>query len=344
MRTARSRRSGRRPTGGGRDSFVAGREARTKIVRQSGGRVRWVVRLGLGLGLGLAALGGYPTVRALTRSKAGFTPDGQDGRVWFEEGAEAMADSVAAFLPRAIETIEAAHGRPFRKSFRVYVCATQRSLNGFLALDADVPVRGMVRFGEIFLGPSAFDWRGEDLHRESLLHEMSHLHLRQQVGLLASRRSVPSWFHEGLADLVSGAGGEGVSDEEATRAILGGRSMHSDSAGRLWSLARMEDYGLGGPMLHRQSRMFLSWLRDRNPAAFAAFLSELQREGDFARAFRNHLGGGVRDAWLAFVASLDAERAKRIDRQGPSDRDGHGENDRAEQDDDATEQGRDIGG
>jgi len=255
------------------------------------------------VGTGLA-LSRNPVGRALLKPKSAFHPVEGDHRVFAEAGAEERASQVAAVLPSAIARIEAFHGRPFREPFRVYVCATQRSLNEFIGLPPEAPIRGTVRLGEVFLAPSAFDWRGEDLHRESLLHELSHLHLRQHLGFLAARGSVPSWFHEGLADLVSGAGGEGISDEEARQAILGGPTLRPDSTGSLWSLRRVADHGLGGPMFHKQSRMFLAYLEARDRGAFHAFLLQLQEEKELAGPFREGFGAGVDEVWEEFRTAL----------------------------------------
>jgi hypothetical protein len=224
----------------------------------------------------------------------------------------------------------------------VYVCATQRSLNEFLALPPGAPIRGTVRFGEVFLAPSAFDWLGEDLHRESLMHELSHLHLRQTLGFVAHRGRIPPWFHEALADLVSGAGGEGVSPEEAVGEILEGRALRPDSTGSLWSLRRSGDYGLPGPMLHRQSRLFLDWLRDQDAEAFPALLEEIQEEGAFAAPFRRYFGGSVDEAWQAFRASLRPEGGDGVDAEGTRHRNGEGQGDGEQQDGGTREHGNGI--
>lgn len=273
-------------------------------------RVKIVAKL---LALALLLAGGAVLVRtpafaALTRSKDAFQPHPVDGRVFFEAGAEEQAAAVAAFLGTAVERVETFHGRPFEKPVRVYMCTTQASLNAFIALPPRAPIRGTVRLGEVFLAPSAFRWLGNDTHRESLLHELSHLHLRQQLGFMAFRARVPSWFHEGLADLVSGAGGEGISRQEAVGAILHGPALMPDSTGRLWSLRPVTDYGMPTPMLHAQSTLFLSFLKDRDPGAFRRFLLELQEQKDFAAPFRRHFGGGVGDLWTEFVEGLGADQ------------------------------------
>ena len=250
-----------------------------------------------------------PVGRALTKSKSPFVPVATDARVRFEPGAETMAVRAALFLDSAIAAVEAGHGRPFRKPFTVYVTATQRSLNEFAGLPPNAPIRGIVLFGDLFIAPSAFDWHGMDNHRQSMMHELSHLHLRQRLGTLAARGEVPPWFHEALADLVSGAGGESLSVEEATRAILEGPALRPDSTGNLWTLARAGNYGLPGPMLHRQGRMFIEYLQARDPEGFKALVVQLQEDRTFAKPFRDHFGGSVNDLWGAFAASLRAEGA-----------------------------------
>ena len=104
--------------------------------------------------------------------------------------------------------------------------------------------------------------------------------------------------------LDSGAGGEGVSEADAARAIREGRALRPDSAGSLRALGRASGYGLPGPTLHRQSRMFIAYLRDRDPEAFSRFLTDLQERRAFAAPFRASFGGSVGELWSAFVAGL----------------------------------------
>ncbi|MGD8362288.1 MAG: hypothetical protein PVJ04_12750 [Gemmatimonadota bacterium] len=273
-------------------------------------RRRWVLGGGSAavLALAVAMAVRSPLFAALTKSTAGFSPHAVDSRVRFEEGADDEAAGVATFLREAVAIIEAEQGRPFKKRFQVFVCASQTSFNEFLGLPPTAPIRGAVRLGKVFLAPSAFSWHGQDVHRESLLHELSHLHLRQYLGFRAFRGHVPSWFHEGLADLVSGAGGEGVPESDAISAIQSGRGLNPEASGHLWSLRRISDNGLGGPMFHRQCQMFLAYIRDRDPAAFQAFLEALLEEKELAGPFVTHFGLGTREMWEEFVASLQDGR------------------------------------
>jgi hypothetical protein len=248
-----------------------------------------------------------PVGSALMKSRASFRPHPSDSRVRFEPGADRMADLIVAFLDTAVAKVEDAQGGPFVRPITVFVCATQRSLNEFTALPPDLPVRGTVLFGDVYIAPSAYDWMGEDVHRQSLMHELSHLHLRQRLGWLTARGSIPPWFHEALADQVSGAGGEGVSRARAARAILRGPALKPDSTGNLWTLRRVGNYGLSGPMLHRQGQLFIDYLRGRDPEGYPGFVLAIQEQRSFAKPFRDHFGGGVEALWHDFVESLARE-------------------------------------
>ena len=135
-----------------------------------------------------------PAGSALTKSTRSFQAIAEDERVRFEPGAEEMARSVARYLDTAVARVESALGAPFPEDFRVYVCATQASLNEFIGLPPGAPIRGTVRFGALFIAPSAFHWRGADRHRESVSHELTHLYLRRRLGTLAYLGRVPPWF------------------------------------------------------------------------------------------------------------------------------------------------------
>jgi hypothetical protein len=245
-----------------------------------------------------------PSFRALTKTRSQFVSHPLDPRVFYEPGAERYAQRVASFLPHAVETVETVHGLPYKSPVRVYVCATQRSLNEFIAAPPATPIRGTVAMESVFLAPSAFDWGGVDTHRETLTHELSHLHIRQRLGLVAHRSAVPAWFNEGLANLVAGAGGEGITEEDATEAVLAGRGFEPDTAGAMFRPKGPQSYGLPAPMLQKQATMFLAFIRDTDPSAFDSFLLELQLAKNFAGPFRTHFGMDAREMWMRFEKEL----------------------------------------
>ena len=117
---------------------------------------------------------------------------------------------------------------------------------------------------------------------------------------------MPVWFLEGLAVTVSGGGGEGVTKEDATSAILAGHHFIPDEKGSLLRPKRASDYGIGGFMFYRQSEFFVAFIRDRDPAAFGDFLLSLQLGGggSFASLFEASFGMDVGGMWEAFEEHL----------------------------------------
>ena len=121
---------------------------------------------------------------------------------------------------------------------------------------------------------------------------------------------MPVWFLEGLAVTVSGGGGEGVTREDATSAILAGHHFIPDEKGSLLRPKRASDYGMGTFMFYRQSELFVAFIRDRDPAAFRDFLLELQLGGgdSFARTFESAFGTDVAGMWEEFEEHTRSSR------------------------------------
>jgi hypothetical protein len=259
--------------------------------------------LALVLAVGVLAMLRQDLVRALFKSKRHFVALEQDPRVLYEPGARDYAMAIATYLPTAIEKVETGHGLPFKEPFLVYVCATQEGFNEYIASPGS-PVRGAALFGDVMIAPIAFSFHGHDTHQASLVHELSHLHLDQQLGYFGYRRRIPVWFSEGLANLVSGTGGEIVGQHEATEAILAGQHFVPDSKGSWPHVKRARDYGLHYPMLHQQSKLFVTYMRNTHEQAFESFLIDIQDGKGFALSFSEHFGVDVSTMWNNFADHL----------------------------------------
>jgi hypothetical protein len=118
-----------------------------------------------------------PIGRALLKSKSHFIAYEADSRVLYEPGAGGFAEKIADFLPTAVRRVEEGHFLPFKNPFKVYVFSTQKSHNESLANTTSYPIRGAATPRNVFIAPSAFSFKGLDTHKESLMHELSHLHL-----------------------------------------------------------------------------------------------------------------------------------------------------------------------
>jgi hypothetical protein len=250
-----------------------------------------------------------PIGRALLKSKSHFISHATDSRVLYEPGAEGFADKLADFLPTAIERVEEGHFLPFKKPFKVYVFSTQKSHNESLANTTSYPIRGTAVQGNVFIAPSAFSFKGLDTHKESLMHELSHLHLNQRLGFL-KRRRIPSWFTEGLANIIAGSGGEGVSEDMAIQHIKEGRHLIIPEKGGLFKhLTKIiREIGVTGPMYHRQNKMFVNYINSLNPEAFKKLVLAVQERESFSSSFLEYFEMSPEEMWGRFKSELLSTR------------------------------------
>ena len=246
-----------------------------------------------------------PIGRALLKSKNHFIEHAADSRILCEPGAERFADRIADFLPTAVKRVEEGHFLPFKKTFKVYVFSTQKSHNESTAIPPSYPIRGTAIQGNVFIAPSAFSFKGLDTHRESLMHELSHLHLSQRLGFLKQRR-IPSWFTEGLANIIAGSGGEGISEDMAIQYIKEGRHLIiPERRGFLDGLTKtIREAGLTGPMYHRQNKMFVGYINSLNPEAFKRLVLAVQKGESFSSSFREYFEMGPEEMWTRFKNEL----------------------------------------
>jgi hypothetical protein len=228
------------------------------------------------------------------RSTDAFIASPDDPRVLYEPGAEALARPVVAALPDAIAEVEAATYGPFVVPIRIYVCGTLDCYRRFTGNDRS---RGQTNpRGKIFISPKPENSAARVPF--VVAHELTHLHLVQRCSIYRAAQ-MPSWFNEGFAALVSkGGGAEGVSDADAARAILAGRTFtptteHGFSGSH---------FGLPAHMFYRQAALFIAYLRARDGGAFRAFILDLEAGTPFGQAFGARFHSQLIPIWRDFVA------------------------------------------
>jgi hypothetical protein len=236
---------------------------------------------------------------ALLKSKRHFIVHDMNTRIRYEPGAEKYATEIAKYLPEALRIVEQQLYVPFKDRFTVYVCATQKSLNEYIAEPSLYPVRGSVLRSDIFISPSAFSFRGQDTHKQTLIHEMAHLHLEQILGFIRYRE-LPVWFREGVANSVAGSGGEGIGDEEAIRAILGGRHFVVTDKGGIFKPFHGAFSGITPVMFHKQNKMFVQFIRQNYPESFKQLMLDLYAGKPFGRSFSRNFKADVITIWNRF--------------------------------------------
>ncbi len=174
----------------------------------------------------------------------------------------------------------------------------------------------MSRSGRILLSPTLC--AGERARLPGVLtHELSHAHLFGWRSSVISARP-PSWLTEGLAVMVSdGGGAEGVNDVEAAAAIVKGYAIVVTDEGRWRDFAsiRFEIEPPNDPshddfvtfrqrLAYRQAGMFVAWLRERDPDAFAKVLQSVENGDSFRDSFHASFATEPQQQWRNFVSGL----------------------------------------
>jgi hypothetical protein len=243
--------------------------------------------------------------RALLKSKKHFKPSSIDSRVLYEPGAEDYAEKIAVFLPEAIRRVEEGHYVPFRKPVKIYVYRTQESFSTYMAQPGS-RVRGSALIFGVYIAPRAFNFRGFDTHKESLMHELSHLHLMRRLGYLGfgQRIKVPGWFSEGIANAIAGSGGEGISDGEAIDYIHQGKELILRKKGMLFAPFHANFPNMHGWMFHKQNRMFLNYIKTAHPEGLKKTMLCLYLGASFSDSFTAGFNMDIQTMWNRFKTTL----------------------------------------
>ncbi len=250
----------------------------------------------------------YRVVRyaeAATRSTRQFRVSSLDSRVAYEPGAEAMAGVVAAAMPAAVDTVERKQYRAFNGPVRVYLCAT---VDSFAKYGASSRAAGFTSNHRVFLSPKPEN-TAERMPR-ILTHELSHLHLGENRGVLGLAR-LPVWFVEGLGTEVSAGGGaEGITDAEVRRTVAAGRTFVPDVDGALLWRQGAGAFNLDEHLFYAQAGAFVGYLRSLDERRFQSLLRTVEDGGALGDAFARAYGFPMDTAWGRFVQEAkDRSRA-----------------------------------
>ncbi|OPY88855.1 MAG: hypothetical protein A4E71_00185 [Smithella sp. PtaU1.Bin162] len=235
---------------------------------------------------------------AALRSTEHFIPNAKDNRVMFEPGAEVYAEKVASFLSSAIDQVEKQQYRHFVAPVHVYVCESRESFKKYYGADVRAGV-----LTKLFLSPRIFEF-GDEIARKYLTHELSHLHLQQQLGIYKTVK-LPMWFKEGLATYVSNGGGAHLtSQEQAIAFIRAGKYFVPNNSDGFIFKKTPSDFGLEPHMFYRQSMMFISYLVTIDESGFRRFLLSVESGEQFSTALQATYNKKLEDLWNEFLHEI----------------------------------------
>ena len=202
--------------------------------------------------------------------------------------------------------VEKMQGRPFARPQLVIAYADR---DAFMRGNGAGPGPVGTSFANrVSLSPVLWSDRRAQL-REILVHELSHAHLQSHLATYTFGR-IPSWFLEGLAVMVSeGGGAENVSEAVARGALHEGHAItvRDETSVFGYPFDPPQDRvlfplnAIGQHMIYRQAGMFVAYLRERDPAAFARLIEALLAGTRFRAAFEGAYGTGLAEVWRGFA-------------------------------------------
>ncbi len=253
------------------------------------------------LGIAVLLLAGCSLVWA--RLTYDFIALPESDHILYERGAEDLAKLAAAELPVSIEKVRQAHFVGFKDVAAIKIYAFNDKDHYANFSHASVLTRGSSSSDEVYLSPKLRE-RIDSLPN-ILVHELSHVHIRQYTGTLGFVAGIPGWFLEGMAVSVSSGGGaEEVTSAQARIAMRGTVRFRPEDSGSITGHKTAHDYGLEPHMYYRQASLFVQYLQRVNPEAFHAALLSVLHGARFRQVWPKSYGRSISELWREFQGEL----------------------------------------
>ena len=223
-----------------------------------------------------------------------------DKRILIEPGLNERGMIISSKLDSAISLVVSVFGSNFSNPIYITLCKTQES---HVKHCGDYMISsGMMNWGRVFISPLAFERKSEI---PVLVHELTHLHTCQRIGIFKFIGNIPAWFTDGLAVVVSnGAGAEDFSDSIAIEWINNGKCFSPVRNGNFIKTSAGNEPALPWDMFYRQSSLFVKYLMDSNPKAFQLMLTDIENDKDFEKSFDKNYKNSIQTAMEEFKETL----------------------------------------
>ena len=230
--------------------------------------------------------------------------------LYAEAGAESIANDIAAALPASIKRIEATHGGKIGALPDIVVCASDACYREYAA----TPESAAETLGDrrIIINGAKIQ-KGKRDAVQLFTHELSHFYwYSHDVGFQ------PRWFEEGVAVWVSdGGGAENVSVQAAEKAIKAGKAVHPTLDSGFWNYLTQSPSlpDNNWHMFYRQSGMFVQYLHDDDPIAFARLFEALKTTKNLKQAWSIAHKRSPEDIWLEFLRKIQGKGSEESDQK-----------------------------
>jgi len=226
-----------------------------------------------------------------------------DSRVIFKSGMKNQADLVSIYLDEEISNIENMHGKPFTKPVTVHICDSTKCFDKYSKYGEKI--KAGVNINGLNLSPLIFQ---NEYHQKFVSHELSHLHLFQQISLFDAY-FIPQWLHDGIATLASkGGGATMVTEKEAINHLINGKNIIPIDF--VWiltnrwptSYAKMDDPKVQQHMNYKQASLFVEYLNKKK--SIAPLIRLLEKGESFKSAFKLIYNTSPNNLWNEYYSSL----------------------------------------
>ena len=221
--------------------------------------------------------------------------------VYAEKGAESMADDISVAMPTTIQHIEATHGGKLGPLPPIVICATEACYEYYAA----IPISAAETLRDKRISINGAKILKQKRNAVQLFtHELSHFYWHSQ-GVSFQ----PRWFEEGMGVWVSNGGGaENVSVQAAEQAIRSGTTIHPTLNSGFWNYLTQTPSPPENNwhMYYRQAGMFVQYLHDSDPIAFAHLLEALRLTKDMQSAWSIAYKKSVDEMWLQFIKEIQS--------------------------------------
>ena len=260
-----------------------------------------IKRVGLAIVIVLLATVGY---LIYPRIAYDFMVYDGSNHIFYEPGAEDLAHLVAIKLPSSLEKVQHLQFVPFKdpEAIKVYVFNDIDRYARFS--QASKLTRGSSTTDEVYMSAKLRD--KIDTLPGILVHELSHVQIRQYTGTWRYIRDIPGWFLEGMGVLTSsGAGAETVSDQQALQYLKENGVFKLEANGGTFRHKYAHDYGLKPHMYYRLASLYVKYLRESNPEAFEVAFKDMLQGSSFRDAWTKRYGKSDAELWQEFLASIE---------------------------------------
>lgn len=242
---------------------------------------------------------------AYVRLSYGFVPFPENTHIMYEPGAEDLAKLAADNFAVSVKEVERRQYLSFKdkKSIRVYVFNDRERYARFS--HASIRSRGSSTTNEVYLSEKLRE--KIDTFQNILVHELSHIHIRQYTGTFKYIKDIPGWFLEGLAVVASSGGGaESVTREQARTAMRKAVQFKPDESGSIFGHKYAHNYGLEPHMYYRQAGLFVEYLNKSSPDAFKDALVDILNGDSFRDVWPKYYGRTISELWSGYTNSFGA--------------------------------------